>query len=109
MALDQPGCLHVNMDLYKWAYKFSPWVSSELIWDCFCLAARTREIDMRASPYDLRSQGFAPIRIETAEGRKEYEGEQRAILSAAVPLRKRLWEAYNDLVLAQSSIMTGQP
>lgn len=109
MALDQPGCLHVNMDLYKWAYKFSPWVSSELIWDCFCLAARTREIDMRASPYDLRSLGFEPIRIETAEGRKEYEVEQRSVLAAAAPLRKRLWEVYNDLVLAQSSLMTGQP
>lgn len=106
-ALDQAGCLHVNMDLYKWAYKFSPWISGGLVWDCFCLAARAREIDMRASPYDLRALGFEPIRIETAGGRKEYEAEQRKILAEAAPLRKRLWEAYNDLALAQSSIMTG--
>ena len=26
---EQPGCLHANMDLYKWAYKLSPLVPSE--------------------------------------------------------------------------------
>ena len=24
VALEQPGCLHATMDLYKWAYKLGP-------------------------------------------------------------------------------------
>ena len=31
VALEQPGCLHAGMDLYKWAYKLSPAVPSELV------------------------------------------------------------------------------
>jgi len=103
MVLDQPGCLHVNMDLYKWAYKFSPWISSELIWDCFLLSARAREIDMRASPYDLRALGFEPIRIETADGRKEYETAQRGIAEDSVPVRNRLIDSYEELAGALES------
>ena len=26
---EQPGCLHANMDLYKWSYKLSPLIDSE--------------------------------------------------------------------------------
>jgi hypothetical protein len=51
---EQPGCLHANMDLYKWCYKLNPLIDSELLLDCLELAAAAREIDMRASPYDLR-------------------------------------------------------
>ena len=50
---EQPGCLHANMDLYKWSYKLSPLIDSEMLLDCLELAAAAREIDMRASPYDL--------------------------------------------------------
>src|SRR5215472_3547733 len=32
-ALEQPGCLHANMDLYKWAYKLAPLTPSELVAD----------------------------------------------------------------------------
>lgn len=31
---EQPGCLHANMDLYKWSYKLSPLIDSELLLDC---------------------------------------------------------------------------
>ena len=44
----------------------------ELIADCFALAAEIREMDMRASPYDLAELGYAPIAIETPAGRAEY-------------------------------------
>jgi hypothetical protein len=87
---DQPGCLHANMDLYKWAYVLAPYTSGELIADAFELALAARELDMRASPYDLRSFGFAPIRIETREGREEYVAGQRGIADRAVPVRRRL-------------------
>jgi len=88
--LEQRGCLHANMDLYKWAYKLAPFGPSELLADCFELARDIREIDMRASPYDLRGLGFEPIAIETPEGRVEYENLQRAAADRAAPLRTRL-------------------
>ncbi|MEU5878232.1 3-methyladenine DNA glycosylase [Spirillospora sp. NPDC047279] len=88
--LEQPGCLHANMDLYKWAFKLSPLVGSELVADCFALARDIRTVDMRASPYDLSALGYRPIRIETAEGRAEYAAEQRAFAERARPLRQRL-------------------
>lgn len=88
--LEQPGCLHTNMDLYKWAYKLSPLVPSELVADCFALAREIRELDMRASPYDLSDLGYPPVRIETPEGRAEYARAQRAFADRAAPLRARL-------------------
>jgi hypothetical protein len=88
--LEQRGCLHANMDLYKWAFKLAPFTPAELIADCFELARDIREVDMRASPYDLRALGFAPIAIETPEGRAEYEQHQRAFAARGEPLRARL-------------------
>jgi hypothetical protein len=87
---EQRGCLHANMDLYKWAFKLAPFAPAELIADGFELARDIREIDMRASPYDLRALGFAPIAIETAEGKVEYERHQRAFTARGEPLRERL-------------------
>ena len=91
-ALEQRGCLHVNMDLYKWSQKLAPFASSDLITDCFALAREARALDMRASPYDLAALGYPPVRIETAEGRAEYEDAQRALAERAQPLRRRLRE-----------------
>jgi hypothetical protein len=88
--LEQRGCLHANMDLYKWAFKLAPFTPAELIADCFELARDVREVDMRASPYDLRALGFAPIAIETPEGRADYERHQRAFAARGEPLRGRL-------------------
>ena len=89
-ALEQPGCLHANMDLYKWAYKLSPLISSELVADCFALAREIRTVDMQASPYDLTGLGFQPIRVETVEGRAEYVAAQREFADRAAVLRVRL-------------------
>ena len=88
--LEQRGCLHANMDLYKWAFKLAPFTPAELIADCFELARDVREIDMRASPYDLRALGFEPIAIEAASGRAEYEQHQRTFATRGEPLRARL-------------------
>lgn len=87
---EQRGCLHANMDLYKWAFKLSPFTPSELVADCFELARDIREVDMRASPYDLRELGFPPIAVETAEGRVAYEMHQREFAARSEPLRARL-------------------
>ncbi|WP_106399366.1 3-methyladenine DNA glycosylase [Actinocorallia populi] len=96
--LEQPGCLHANMDLYKWACKLSPLVPGELVADCFALARRIRAVDMRASPYDLSALGYEPIRVETPEGRAEYAAHQRGFTEDAAPLRARLLAACDSLL-----------
>lgn len=90
LELEQPGCLHANMDLYKWAYKLSPIVPSELVADAFELAREIREFDMRASPYDLSALGYRPVRIETPEGKREYVEAQRSFADRARGIRERL-------------------
>jgi len=90
VALEQPGCLHASMDVYKWAYKLLPAVASDLLLDCFLLARSIRELDMRASPYDLSELGFQPVRIETAAGKAEYVAAQRGFAEPAQLLRRRL-------------------
>ncbi|SFQ58263.1 hypothetical protein SAMN05421810_11016 [Amycolatopsis arida] len=96
--LEQPGCLHANMDLYKWAYKLDPFLPAELVGDCFALAVEIRELDMRASPYDLGELGYPPVRIETAEGRAEYARAQAEFTRRAAPLRERLIARCRDLL-----------
>ena len=98
---EQRGCLHANMDLYKWAFKLAPYTPSELLADCFELARDIREVDMRASPYDLRALGFEPITIETPDGRAEYEREQRAFSKRGEPLRERLVALCEGLLTPQ--------
>jgi hypothetical protein len=90
VASEQPGCVHANMDLYKWCYKLGSLVSSEVLMNCLDLAADARELDMRASPYDLVDYGIAPIAIEDAAGRTEYVRCQRDISRRAAPLRETL-------------------
>jgi hypothetical protein len=90
VALEQPGCLHATMDLYKWSYKLTPVVPSELVADAFELARDVRELDMRASPYDLSALGHAPVRIETPEGKAEYVAAQRGFAERGAALRSRL-------------------
>lgn len=92
--LDQPACIHVNMDLYRFCYKVAPWIQSELLADAFALARSARELDMRASPYDLTEFGFEPILIESADGRAQYVRLQREIARLAEPVRERVLNAY---------------
>jgi hypothetical protein len=92
VMLEQPGCLHANMDLYKWAYKLGPLVSGELLLDCFELARDVRVLDMRASPYDLSALGYEPVRIETTEGKAEYVAAQRTFAARAKQLRLNLMD-----------------
>ncbi|WP_441864984.1 3-methyladenine DNA glycosylase [Pseudarthrobacter sp. YAF2] len=88
--LEQPGCLHANMDLYKWAYKLLPALSSELVMDCFELSWRIRAMDMQASPYDLAEWGYPAIPIETPQGKASYVEHQRNFAAEATTLRERL-------------------
>ncbi|NUR98710.1 MAG: 3-methyladenine DNA glycosylase [Kribbellaceae bacterium] len=89
-ALEQGGCLHANMDLYKWACKLMPFTPSSLLLACFELARDIRTLDMRASPYDLAALGYSPVRIETPDGKAEYTAAQRTFADRARPLRQQL-------------------
>jgi hypothetical protein len=99
---EQPGCIHANMDLYKMGYKIAPFISSELLADLFLLALRAREIDMRASPYDISEYGFKAIPIETKEGREEYVTEQKQLFIDGQDLRARLILNYQRLLKAKA-------
>eukprot|EP00903_Cladosiphon_okamuranus_P010897 g10293.t1 len=112
-ANDQPGCVHANMDLFKWALKLWPLLPSEKLADALELAVSCRMLDMRASPYDLTAHGKAPdtavgkgggkvgglspeawdptpVRIETEEGRREYQQAQWELYRRSMPVRRSL-------------------
>lgn len=97
-AFEQPGCLHAGMDLYKHAYRLSPLVDSDLVLDCFEHALAIRELDMRAAPYDLSDLGYAPVRIETPEGKSEYVRAQRGFAETGEVLRDRLLGVCSELL-----------
>jgi hypothetical protein len=90
VQLEQPGCLHATMDLYKWAYKLAPATPGELVADCFELAVDVRVMDMRASPYDLTDLGHLPVRVETPAGKAEYVDAQRRFTERGAVVRTRL-------------------
>ncbi|MDT5203586.1 MAG: hypothetical protein QOD34_222 [Mycobacterium sp.] len=99
---EQPGCLHANMDLYKWSYKLSPLIESDIVMDAFELAYDARELDMRASPYDLTALGFQPVRIETPSGRAEYVRRQALLAERAAVVRQALLDWCQRLLEAAS-------
>lgn len=96
---EQAGCLHAGMDVYKWAGKLGPIVPGELMLDCFELARDIREVDMRASPYDVsgyRGADGSPltaIAIETPEGKQQYAQIQRGFAERGNALRERVLTA----------------
>jgi len=90
VAMEQPGCLHAGMDVYKWAFKLTPLVPSDLVADAFDLAREIRVLDMQASPYDLRDLGHEPVPIETPEGRATYLERQRTFAERSNGLRHRM-------------------
>ncbi len=106
---EQRGCLHANMDLYKWAFKLSPFTPSGLLADCFALAREIRAVDMRASPYDVSSQGLPAIRVETPEGRAEFERLQADFAKRSQPLRARLAALCDRLLAAPGVSPSARP
>jgi hypothetical protein len=97
-TLEQGGCLHANMDLYKWATKLMPFTPSSLLLDCFELARDIRTLDMRASPYDFKALGYSPIEIETPAGKATYAATQRSFADRARPLRTQLTDLCEQLL-----------
>jgi hypothetical protein len=88
--LEQPGCLHAGMDVYKWVIKLAPLLPGHLLLDSFELARDIRELDMQASPYDLRDWGYSPVEVETLEGKTEYASRQRVFTERGNALRDQV-------------------
>ncbi|MDJ0378254.1 3-methyladenine DNA glycosylase [Cryobacterium sp. PH31-L1] len=89
-VLEQPGCLHAGMDVYKWVIKLGPLVPGEILLDSFELARDIRRLDMEASPYDLSDWGCAPVEVETPAGKAEYVRRQRGFTERSNLLRDRV-------------------
>jgi len=47
--------------------------------------------------YDLAEYGYQPVKIETEQGRKEYEALQRQISAQSTPLRQQLIDTLAEL------------
>jgi hypothetical protein len=109
VAREQPGCLHATMDLYKFAAKLLPLVDSDLLMDAFELAYAARELDMRASPYDLRDFGYDAVKIETASGRVEYTRRQVELSGRAVVVRAALLDRCRDLLAVSDDVADSHP
>lgn len=109
--LEQPGCLHAGMDVYKWAIKLGPLVPGELLLDAFELARDIRVLDMRAAPYDLSEWGYTPVPVETPAGKAEYVAAQRGFARRGNELRRALIDALvpAERLVAEEHPPGGQP
>lgn len=88
--VEQPGCLHANMDLYKHAQRFAPIVGSVIVRSAFALAKEIRTVDMQTAPYDLADLGVIPIPVETEAGRDKFAELQMGFAQRAQTLRTEL-------------------
>ena len=88
--VEQPGCLHANMDVFQQALQLGPIVPGELLLDAFELAREIRTLDMCASPYDVSDYGLAPVAVETLEGKRAYAAAQCVFAERANALRGQL-------------------
>lgn len=102
--LEQPGCLHAGMDIYKWMGKLGPLIPGDLLLDAFELARDIRQVDMQASPYDVSGFGLEAIPIETSEGKREYARRQAVFAERGNALRDRALEA---ITRARAAIPAG--
>jgi len=90
IEVEQPGCLHANMDLYKIAMRWVPILGSLFARQCFRLARDIRTLDMQSAPYDLSELGVQPIKIETPQGRLLFAQKQKNFSDRAQFLRKKM-------------------
>jgi hypothetical protein len=97
---EQPGCVHATMDLFRYAYELYPLTSSDLLQRALRVAITARQLDMRASPYDVSAFSGCEeaIPIETAEGRRRYVAEQERLAQQSQSVRAALLAVYNDVL-----------
>ena len=103
LLLEQPGCVHASMDLFRYSLKLWPWLPSELLADSLEVALASRALDMRASPYDVSQwdgKGFdlQPVCVETPEGRRVYQQEQSRLATRAQSVRSELLRTFEETI-----------
>ena len=98
LDLEQPGCLHAHMDLFKISLRLAPWLPAELQADALEIALAARSLDVAASPYDASKFGIAPVAIETEAGRMEFRKRQVELMHRAEPVRTQLLSAYEKFL-----------
>ena len=99
--VEQPGCLHANMDLYKHTQRFAPMVGSDLVRKAFALAKDIRNVDMQTAPYDLADLGVTPIQVETQIGRDEFARLQVGFAERSQILRSELLDVLKTAYVSQ--------
>ena len=92
-----PSCVLHTHTWTSASTRFQPFVGSDVVAECFAVASLARELDVRASPYDVTAFGLEPVRVETVEGRLAYADAQRALMADTAPLRARLVGALTAL------------
>jgi len=91
--MEQSGCLHANMDLYKWAYKLGPG-SAVISWPMPSKwPSPAAPLTCAPALTELTALGFDPILIETDAGKEEYRREQQRLATMAQPVRRKLLAA----------------
>jgi hypothetical protein len=98
LELEQPACVHAQMDLLKMALKLVPFCDPILLQNSLEIALDARKLDVAASPYDATAFGVGVIPVETSEGRKEYRRQQIMLMKKAQPIRLEMLHAYNLLL-----------
>jgi hypothetical protein len=98
LELEQPACVHAQMDLLKMALKLVPFCDPILLQNSLEIALDARKLDIAASPYDVTAFGVGVIPVETSPGRKEYRRQQVNLMKKAQPIRLEMLSAYNLLL-----------
>ena len=98
LRLEQPACVHAQMDLLKMTLRLCPFCDPVLLQRVLRVALEARRMDVAASPYDATAYGVDVIPIETPEGRALYREKQTQQMHKAEPVRRELLRSY-DLLL----------
>ena len=96
--LEQPACVHAQMDLLKMTLRLQPFCNPILLQQVLELSLDSRRLDVGASPYDATAYGVEVIPVETEEGRSQYRKQQRVLMERAEPIREYLLDSYNTFL-----------
>mmetsp|Transcript_23139 Transcript_23139/g.48509 ORF Transcript_23139/g.48509 Transcript_23139/m.48509 type:complete len:630 (-) Transcript_23139:164-2053(-) len=117
LRLEQPGCVHAHMDLFKIALKITPFVDPCLLREILRIALKARTLDVGASPYDCSEYVIGNmdnihdgdgdlipipvIPVETSEGRTLYMERQKELMAEAYSIRQNLLFNYKAVLRLQ--------
>lgn len=131
LHLEQKACLHANMDLFKIAWRIQPFISSKILVESLIAALQARTLDVEASPYDVSGYvgldwnyenvttdndlpmpkgtvKLGAVKVESEEGRKEYQQRQFQVMKRGEAARTKLLTAYNDFLRGVFDIEEGE-